>query len=144
MQSSEAPHRSEDLDAVSDRYFLLMFLMEFERGNILGHVYRDPGSDTWVMPVRFRYYMDNKVFESDDVKHQYVVSSEPGETAKDARAMAKEVVDLGPRLDAMADVPGVDLGHHLRSRTFDVDGRADKFVEVMQSCDACHFRKDTR
>jgi hypothetical protein len=96
---------SEPLFDLGDGAYILCAWWLHGRGkDFMAIVTRPSTDDDLHLDYRFRYYVDNKVFDSDDVKNAYS-GTFPGKTEVEALAIVDEMVDtlvkenfLGTRL----------------------------------------------
>jgi hypothetical protein len=64
--------------------------MELPGGDLMGVLWREPGNPEWYFRIRFRWYRDNKTFDSKDIKRVYTltITPRPGETQDHIAARA--------------------------------------------------------
>lgn|GEM_PF-2890071 len=70
------------LDIVEGRYFLAVWFVAGAGMDFLGAVFRDAGEKRFHLKYRFRYYRDDKAFDSDDEKSVYHATTDNASEAE--------------------------------------------------------------
>ena len=105
-------------------YVHVIFFLECSDFNWMATVYRH-GEDTWEAEYRFRYFRDNKVEGSDDVKSFQYLKAPPEVDHQEARdALCKALRSVGSTMGQMLQVPFEELT---------VEGGQEKTLEVLRA-----------
>lgn len=73
IETKEAVEATPFLDLREGRYFAAMWYVELPDniGNMLAALWRDPEEKDFHLDYRFRYYKNDKIFDSDDERSTY-------------------------------------------------------------------------
>lgn len=76
-------------------------------GDFMATVYRDNNDSPWQLRYRFRYHVDDKAFNSQDIKNWYQGTAEPGKSEQELFDQVDGVVKMmtsfipNPELDVI-------------------------------------------
>lgn len=120
------------LELKDGRYVSQMWYCANNEKDWLCALYRDPG-ECWTVLYRFRYYRDDKAFDSKDIKNWYRCRA-PTDRKE------SEVIEF---TDGLAELVALEAGaklHKLLLRTDNVK----KIFEAMKREDFAHFLEEKR
>jgi len=120
------------IDSDSPRHYLCAFYLDFELGNILGHVCRDPGGP-WTIAMRHRVYVDGKTFDSADEKSFGTYTAGADMTDDQVRLEVNRMVKHFARFDG--------FGQLKRWRVMDVNGSGVELMKCLSICDFVHCKE---
>jgi hypothetical protein len=120
------------LELKDGRYVSQMWYCANGEKDWLCALYRDPG-ERWTMLYRFRYYRDDKVFDSKDIKNWYCWRAPTDRTESEVIKFTDSLAEF-IALEARAKL------HKLFLRT----DKVEKILEAMKHGDFTHFLEEKR
>lgn len=85
------------------RFYDSTYYIGNDSGNWMGSLFREDDGP-WRFEHRFRYYKDNKAFDSEDTKNWYTMTAKPDIAPEEAVANMKEAIaKLKPTLEKQYD-----------------------------------------
>lgn len=113
------------LEIKPENYYLGMWYMELPGGNWLCSAYheKDQPEDNWTLLMRFRWYKDDKIFDSDDRRNWYTMKA-VGESAEQVTA---HMTVIAEQMLKMADAQDfqTQLSH------YEINGNGDAFAKMV-------------
>lgn len=92
-------------------YVAAVFVVHGKEGNVLAMLTRPvAAAETWCLQFRFRYYVDTRVFESDDRKSFYTVTLDGAKTEEEIIAQIAEAMPRLARPTGGGDLEVVRIG----------------------------------
>ena len=118
-----------------DSYLECMSLIGHPEGDILVSLYRDKPDADWMVEVRFRYKVDDKVFNSEDKKtwqHYRIPAEKSRETVRG---------ELSTILDKLVELTNLTYGTKAKADTLEIQGGIEELVTASEKVDWVNIKK---